>query len=66
MTKPFIIILGIPTSGKINIARQLTPSQYLPLLDREDILESLFEYFGIGDAEWLEYCIGKITAKIFS
>lgn len=52
MTKAFIVISGIPASGKTTLASQLAPVLNLPLLDKDDILESLFDSLGIGDAEW--------------
>jgi gluconate kinase len=48
----FIVVSGLPGSGKTTLARQLAAGLRLPLLDKDDILEALFEALGIGDADW--------------
>ena len=52
MHKPFIVISGLPGSGKTTLGRRLAPALDLPLIDKDDILERLFESQGIGDAAW--------------
>lgn len=52
MAKLFIVISGLPGSGKTTLGRRLAPALDLPLLDKDDILERLFESKGIGDAAW--------------
>ena len=52
MRKRFVIVLGLPASGKTTLARQLAPALGLPLIDKDDILEWLFAVRGAGDAEW--------------
>jgi shikimate kinase len=42
----------LPGSGKTTLSRQLAPALALSLLDKDDILEGLFETLGIGDADW--------------
>ncbi len=39
----FVILSGLPASGKTTLARSLAPRLRLPLIDKDDILESLFE-----------------------
>jgi AAA domain-containing protein len=52
MQKPFVVISGLPASGKTRLASRLAPAMNLPLIDKDDILDRLFESRGIGDAEW--------------
>jgi hypothetical protein len=42
----FIVFSGLPGSGKSSIARDLAPHFQLPLLDKDDFLESLFDQRG--------------------
>jgi AAA domain len=39
----FIIFSGLPASGKSSIARELAPRLRLPVLDKDDFLEALFD-----------------------
>jgi len=48
---PFIVFSGLPASGKSSIARQLAPRLQLPLLDKDDFLEALFDERSGGDGE---------------
>jgi gluconate kinase len=52
MSRPFVVITGLPGSGKTTLARRLAPALGLPLIDKDDILERLFQSKGIGDASW--------------
>jgi len=52
MDRPFVVVSGLPGSGKTTLARQLAPALGLRLIDKDDILERLFESKGIGDAAW--------------
>lgn len=42
---------GLPGSGKTTLARPLAAALSLPLLDKDDILESLFESLGVSTPE---------------
>ncbi len=48
----FVIVSGLPASGKTTLGRMLASALDLRLIDKDDILESLFESRGIGDASW--------------
>jgi glucokinase len=48
----FVVVSGLPGSGKTTLARQLATALDLPLIDKDDILEQLFERKGTGDAVW--------------
>src|SRR5512133_1128988 len=39
----FVIVSGLPASGKTSIAKRLAPPLRLPLIDKDGILEGLFE-----------------------
>jgi len=48
----FVIVSGIPASGKSTLGRQLAAELRLSFHDKDDILEQLFEGEGTGDAAW--------------
>lgn len=52
MDRPFVVVSGVPGSGKSTLARQLAAALCVPLLDKDDILDQLFESKGIGDSAW--------------
>jgi len=52
MGNPFVVISGLPGSGKTTLARRLAPVLNLPLIDKDDILNRLFESKGIGNSAW--------------
>ena len=52
MRKPFVVISGLPGSGKTTLGRRLAPTLDLPLIDKDDILDRLFESKGVGNAAW--------------
>ena len=51
-SRRFVVLSGLPGSGKTWLARQLAPALNLRLFDKDDILERLFESKGVGDAAW--------------
>ena len=52
MNAGFVVVSGLPGSGKTTLARRLSAALHLPLLDKDDILEALFESKGGGDQAW--------------
>jgi cytidylate kinase len=52
MKTQFIVLSGLPASGKSTLGRAIAKALDLPLLDKDEILEFLFESRSIGDAEW--------------
>jgi hypothetical protein len=52
MRKRFLVISGLPGSGKTTLGRRLSIALGLPLVDKDDILERLFSERGVGDALW--------------
>jgi hypothetical protein len=50
--RPFLFLSGIPGSGKTTLARRFAADLEMPLIDKDDILERLFESRGVGDAIW--------------
>jgi hypothetical protein len=48
----FIVITGLPASGKSTVGAAVASALGLPLYDKDEILEALFESLGVGDAEW--------------
>jgi shikimate kinase len=47
-----VVLSGLPCSGKSRLGRQLAVALNLPVIDKDDMLERLFEAQGIGDAVW--------------
>jgi adenylylsulfate kinase-like enzyme len=61
---PFVVVSGLPGSGKTTLARKLAPALALPLLDKDDILEGLFEALGVGDTNWRQR-LSRSSDEIF-
>lgn len=52
MSRRFVVVSGLPAAGKTTLGRALAEELDLPLVDKDDLLESLFETEGVGDARW--------------
>jgi len=52
MRPHYLIVTGIPASGKSTIARALSAELRWEILDKDEILEELFNEKGIGDLHW--------------
>ena len=50
--RPFIVVSGLPGSGKTRLGRQLAAALALSFFDKDDLLDQLFEAHGTGDAAW--------------
>jgi chloramphenicol 3-O-phosphotransferase len=48
----FVVVSGLPASGKSTIGAALAEHLGLPLYDKDVFLEALFAEHGIGDPEW--------------
>jgi len=46
----FVIVSGLPASGKSTLARAIAPALALPVFDKDDFLEALFDRSGASDA----------------
>ena len=49
---PFVVVSGLPASGKTTLARKLAAPLHLPLLDKDTILVAMFKSLGIADTDW--------------
>lgn len=48
----YVVVSGLPASGKSTLAKALAQSLSLPLLDKDHFLEIRFDSKGIGDTQW--------------
>ena len=48
----FFVLSGLPASGKTTLGQQLAPALGLRLLDKDSVLEGLFDACGSGDPAW--------------
>lgn len=48
----FVLVSGLPASGKTTLASALALALDFPLLDKDSFLEALFVAEGIGNSEW--------------
>lgn len=46
-----VVVSGLPASGKTTVGRALSDGLSLPLIDKDDILEALFERLGRGNSD---------------
>jgi predicted kinase len=60
----YVLVSGLPGSGKSTIARPLAQQLGLPLLARDDIKESLWDALGPGDVAWSRR-LGAASAEVF-
>ncbi|MHB9861870.1 AAA family ATPase [Streptomyces sp. YIM S03343] len=48
----FVIVSGLPTSGKSTLSRRLADQLGWPRIDKDAIMEALFDSLGVGDHTW--------------
>lgn len=48
----FVVISGLPGSGKSTLGRGLAHALKLSIIDKDEILEKLFDFRGTGDSAW--------------
>jgi len=48
----FLVLSGLPGSGKTSLGRSLACALDLPVLDKDEILVGLFDSLGVGDSDW--------------
>lgn len=59
-----IVVTGLPGSGKSTIGKIVAEKLNLPMLDKDDYLERLFEEQGIGDLAWRQK-LSRESDKLF-
>lgn len=47
-----IYVTGLPGAGKTTVGRYIAKLLAIPILDKDDYLEALFEARGVGDMAW--------------
>lgn len=47
-----IVVTGLPASGKTTVGKKVAQALAIPLIDKDDYLEALYEERGIGDTAW--------------
>ncbi|MCX5126856.1 ATP-binding protein [Streptomyces sp. NBC_00347] len=48
----FVVVSGLPASGKSTLARRLAAELGWSVIDKDAILESLYDSLGVGDHAW--------------
>ena len=60
----FVVVSGLPGSGKSTIAPPLAEALDLPLIARDSIKETLWDALGAGDLAWSRK-LGAASAEVF-
>jgi predicted kinase len=64
-SRRFVVIAGLPGSGKTTLGSHLSLALNLPLLDKDDILVRLFETQGTGDKAW-RHALSRVSDEILT
>ncbi len=59
-----IYITGLPGSGKSTIGKYISDYLSIPMLDKDDYLEMLFDSQGVGDSNW-RHKLSREADKLF-
>ena len=59
----FVVVAGLPGSGKTSLARPLARELGLPLLSKDTVKEALFDVLGTGDLEWSQ-TLGRASHRV--